>query len=215
MHNDLTFFTNEPERNLYDRFNKILKSNTKYYDLLVGYFRTSGFYLMYPAMENIEKIRILVGINVDKRTVQIIGDAQCGQLLIAMSHKEVKDEFAEDIVLEMQNSEDSFQVEEGVKIFIDWLKSGKLEMRIYPEEPLHAKVYIMRKDLAKVPDQFGSVITGSSNFSKAGLVDNLEFNVELKDSRDVEFALEKFEELWEKSVDITDKYIEQSMKRPG
>ncbi|HZJ85046.1 MAG TPA: phospholipase D-like domain-containing protein, partial [Syntrophomonadaceae bacterium] len=208
LHNDLTFFTNEPERNLYDRFNKILKSNTKYYDLLVGYFRTSGFYLMYPAMENIEKIRILVGINVDKRTVQIIEDAQCGQLLFAMSHKEVKDEFAEDIVLEMQNSEDSFQVEEGIKTFIDWLKSGKLEMRIYPEEPLHAKVYIMRKDLAEVPDQFGSVITGSSNFSKAGLVDNLEFNVELKDSRDVEFALEKFEELWEKSVDITDKYIE-------
>ena len=27
--NDLTFFTNEPERNLYDRFNKILNKNTE------------------------------------------------------------------------------------------------------------------------------------------------------------------------------------------
>ena len=81
-------------------------------------------------------------------------------------------------------------------------------MRIYPDAPIHAKVYIMRKDMEKVPDQFGSVITGSSNFSKAGLVNNLEFNVELKDSRDVQFALEKFEELWEMSIDITDEYIE-------
>ena len=65
----------------------------------------------------------------------------------------------------------------------------------------------------KVPDQFGSVITGSSNFSQAGLVNNLEFNVELKDSRDVEFALEKFEELWEKSIDITKEYIDTIHRR--
>ena len=43
-HNDLTFFTNEPERDLYARFNKILRSNTQFFDVLVGYFRTSGFY---------------------------------------------------------------------------------------------------------------------------------------------------------------------------
>ncbi len=53
-------------------------------------------------------------------------------------------------------------------------------MRMYTEAPIHAKVYIMRKDPVKVPDMFGSVITGSSNFSEAGLVNNLEFNVELK-----------------------------------
>ncbi len=208
VHNDLTFFTNEPERNLYDRFNKILKSNTKFYDMLVGYFRTSGFYLMYPAMDDVEKIRILVGLNVDRKTVQIIQKAEYEQMSFEMSHKEVKDEFSEDVVEEMQNSEDSYRVEQGVKTFIKWLGSGKLEMRIYPEAPIHAKVYIMRKDMEKVPDQFGAVITGSSNFSKAGLVNNLEFNVELKDSRDVEFALERFESLWEMSVDITDEYVE-------
>lgn len=207
-HNDLTFFTNEPERNLYDRFNKILKSNTQFYDILVGYFRTSGFYLMYPAMDDVEKIRVLVGLNVDRKTVQIIQKAEYEQMSFEMSHKEVKDEFSEDVTEEMQNSEDSYRVEQGVKTFIKWLQSGKLEMRIYPEAPIHAKVYIMRKDMEKVPDQYGAVITGSSNFSKAGLVNNLEFNVELKDSRDVEFSLERFENLWEMSIDITDEYVE-------
>ena len=62
--------------------------------------------------------------------------------------------------------------------------------------------------MSKTPDTYGSVITGSSNFSEAGLLNNLEFNVELKDSRDVDFALEKFEELWVKGVAITDDYIE-------
>ena len=208
FHNDLTFFTNEPERNLYDRFNKILKSNTKYYDMLVGYFRTSGFYLMYPAMENVEKIRILVGLNVGGKTVEIIQRAENEQMSFEMSHKEVKDEFSDDIRDEMESSQDTYDVEKGIKTFIAWLQSGKMEMRIYPDTPIHAKVYIMRKDMEKVPDQYGGVITGSSNFSKAGLVNNLEFNVELKDSRDVDFALEKFEEIWALSVDISDKYIE-------
>ena len=59
-HNDLTFFTNEPDRNLYERFSKILQSNTQFFDILVGYFRTSGFFRMYSAMEQVEKIRVLV-----------------------------------------------------------------------------------------------------------------------------------------------------------
>ena len=75
-HNDLTFFTNEPERNLYERFNKILNSNIQFFDILVGYFRTSGFYMLYPAMKNIEKIRILVGLSVDWKTIEIIKQAK-------------------------------------------------------------------------------------------------------------------------------------------
>lgn len=208
IHNDLTFFTNEPERNLYDRFRKILRSNTQFFDILVGYFRTSGFYLMYPAMEDIEKIRVLVGLNVDKKTVQIIQKSKDYEMSFKMSHKEVKEEYKQDIEEEMQNSEDNYGVEKGVRTFINWLRCGKLEMRVYPDAPIHAKVYIMRKNMEKVPDQFGSVITGSSNFSKAGLSNNLEFNVELKDSRDVQFALDRFEELWKKSVDISNEYIE-------
>ena len=54
--NDLTFFTNEPERNLYDRFNKILNKNTQFFDVLVGYFRASGFHLIQGALNNVEKL---------------------------------------------------------------------------------------------------------------------------------------------------------------
>lgn len=204
-HNDLTFFTNEPDRNLYERFSNILKSNTQYFDILVGYFRTSGFFRMYEAMENLDKIRILVGLNVDRRTVEIIKESDSESHL---SQKEAKELYSDSVEREFASSDDAMDIEKGVRTFIEWLKSGKLEIRIYTESPIHAKVYIMRKNMEIVPDMYGSVITGSSNFSEAGLKNNLEFNVELKDSRDVDFALKKFEELWAKGVDIKDSYID-------
>lgn len=164
-------------------------------------------------MQDVKKIRVLVGLNVDKATVEIINKSKLEQSFLELSHKEVKDTFSKEIIDELNNSEDSYLTETGIRTFIDWLKSGKLEMRIYPEAPIHAKVYIIRKDMEKVPDQYGSVITGSSNFSKSGLLNNLEFNVELKDSRDVDYALNKFEELWANSINISDEYIETINKK--
>ena len=213
QYNDLTFFTNEPDRDLYGRFSNILKSNTQFFDILVGYFRTSGFFKMYKAMESVEKIRVLVGLNVDKYTVRIIDKANQDVVFTAPTTNEAKEAFSESIEKEFAKSETTSDIEQGVHTFIEWLKTGKMEMRIYTEAPIHAKVYIMRKDMEKVPDTFGSVITGSSNFSEAGLQNNLEFNVELKDSRDVQFALDRFEELWKKGIPITDEYIDTVEKK--
>lgn len=213
VQNDLKFFTNEPERDLYSRFAAILKSNTQFFDVLVGYFRTSGFFKLYPALEDVERIRILVGLNVDRFTVHIIDRANEEIKYSSVASKEGRKIFEEEVEKEFEQASTTSEVEKGVRVFIDWLKSGKLEMRMYTEAPIHAKVYIMRKDPIKVPDMFGSVITGSSNFSEAGLVNNLEFNVELKDSADVQFALDKFEELWEKATDICDVYIETVEKK--
>lgn len=63
------------------------------------------------------------------------------------------------------------------------------------------------RDFKDSPD-FGRVITGSSNFSQLGLANNLEFNVELKNFADVQFALDKFEELWKESVEINQECID-------
>ena len=204
---DLKFFTNEPERDLYTRFTAILKSNTQFFDILVGYFRTSGFFRMWESMQDVEKIRILVGLNVDRFTIKLIDRMNDEIGYAAISAKNGHAIYSGEIEREFEQAEISETVEEGVRIFIDWLKSGKLVMRMYTQAPIHSKVYIMRKDPQKVFDTFGSVITGSSNFSEAGLRNNLEFNVELKDAPDVRFALDRFEALWEKSVDIRETYI--------
>lgn len=203
--NDLTFFTNEPERNLYDRFSKILNKNTQFFDVLVGYFRASGFYLLQDALKNVEKTRILIGIDTDKRIVSMYENAQQEIKEISLSSMEAIDEYKNKLQNEFEVSEDSEEVENGVNKFVELIKEGKLEIRIYTKQQIHAKLYIMR-DFKDGVD-FGRVITGSSNFSQNGLVNNLEFNVELKNSADVEFALEKFEELWKESVEISNECV--------
>ena len=204
--NDLTFFTNEPERNLHERFNKILNRNTQFFDVLVGYFRASGFYLMQNALDKVEKTRILIGINTDKQIVDMFESTQDEIKQLSLSNKESISKYKKELEKEFEKSDDTEEVENGVNKFVSLLKDGKLEIRIYTKQPIHAKIYIMR-DFKDSPD-LGRVITGSSNFSQAGLVNNLEFNVELKNSADVQFALEKFEELWKESVEINQECVD-------
>ncbi len=202
--NDFTFFTNEDGCKLEDRFRKIL-SNVKYFDILVGYFRTSGFYRLYKEFENIDKIRILVGLDVDRKTVEIINHVKDQQSLNFESHTNTKERVSERITKELYNSEDSYNVELGVKKFIEFIETGKLEIRAYPDSNIHAKVYISR--FHENDRDLGRVITGSSNFSESGLKAQYEFNVELKNKCDVRYALKKFEELWKDGVDINETYI--------
>lgn len=110
-HNDLKFFTNEPERDLYSRFATILKSNTQFFDILVGYFRASGFFKMYEALDSVEKIRILVGLNVDRFTVKIIDRATNEAQVAAISAADGKTIIGEEVEREFEETTSSAEVE--------------------------------------------------------------------------------------------------------
>src|SRR3990172_11989223 len=206
MNSDLTFITNEENRNLSERF-KVLIKDTRLFDVLVGYFYTSGFHAIYKSLENTEKIRILIGISTNKQAIELIQKAKSNhQSILPYSHAEVKEQFEQSVTEEVENSEDRPVVEGGILKFIEWLKSKKLEIRAYPTENIHAKLYIMT--FVEGDRDIGRVITGSSNFTQAGLIDNFEFNVELKTRADYEFALQKFNELWKDAVDVRERYID-------
>src|SRR3989338_9839182 len=211
MNTDLTFITNEKDKNLLERF-KVLIKDTKFFDVLVGYFYTSGFHALYKSLESTKKIRILIGISTNRKTFDLIQKSKTPtQYDLQFSHSEVKEEFSVQVASEMEDSEDASHVEEGVSKFLEWLRNGKLEIHAYPSQNIHAKLYIMT--FGEGDRDVGRVITGSSNFTQAGLVDNLEFNVELKRQADHDFAKTKFDELWENSVDVKDKYIETIQTR--
>ncbi|MGC8899810.1 MAG: phospholipase D-like domain-containing protein, partial [Candidatus Micrarchaeia archaeon] len=205
MNADLTFITNEDGKTLKDRF-QILIKDSKFFDCLVGYFYASGFYKLYPSLECTEKIRILIGIATNKQTYELIHGHTKSKQNITLSNAETKERCSELLVDEFENSEDNSQVEEGALRCIEWIKSQKLEIRAYPSQHIHAKLYIMT--FQEDDRDMGRVITGSSNFTEAGLMDNLEFNVELKNASDYEFAKIKFEELWKDAVDVTEKYVQ-------
>ena len=206
MSSDLTFITNEAGNTLLDRFNTLIKDTT-FFDCLVGYFYSSGFYALESALENTERIRILIGISTNKTTYDLIQAASYDEHpALLLSRKDLKSQYSGMVRGELDRSEDAFDVEKGILTFIEWLRSGKLEIRVYPSEKIHAKLYIMT--FKEGDRDRGRVITGSSNFSQSGLQDNLEFNVELKTRGDYEYALNTFNELWEHAVDVSEEYVE-------
>lgn len=206
MNTDLSFITNEENLNLKERFRVLIK-DTSFFDCLVGYFYSSGFYAIYPALENTEKIRILIGIGTNRQTFEMMqSGANPAQRSFDLSHAEAKQEIETLVETEMADSEDNRSIEDGVHKFIDWIRSKKLEIRAYPSQNIHAKLYIMT--FREGDRDVGRVITGSSNFTQSGLVDNLEFNVELKNRSDYEYARNKFEELWQNAVDVSEKYVQ-------
>jgi len=206
VNSDLTFITNEENRNLLERFGVLIK-DTRFFDVLVGYFYSSGFHALYKSLENTEKIRILVGISTSRQIYDLLSTARKEtQQAIQFSHAETKQEIGNLVEKELEDSEDKQKVEEGVAKFIEWIRNHKLEIRAYPSQNIHAKLYIMT--FVEGDRDVGRVITGSSNFTQAGLIDNLEFDVELKNRADYEFAKQKFEDLWKDSVDVSEKYIQ-------
>ena len=218
---DLTFFTNEEGHTLLSRFKSTLK-DTQFFDVLVGYFRASGFHRLYDALEPVDKIRILVGLSVDRDSYEMMQYHEQSSTMDFESHQRTKKFYRQNLKDEIENSaENDGNVEIGVRKFVEFLQTDcsnleadkanngngkKLEIRAYPTKNIHAKVYIGK---FKPEDRdYGFVITGSSNFSESGFVANREFNVELRSKRDVLFAEDQFNALWKESVNISEDFVD-------
>lgn len=206
---DLTFFTNDEEgTSLYERFRRTLKE-VEFFDVLVGYFRISGFHQLHEVLEEVDQIRILVGLNIGETTYGLLQDHRGDKTFDFESHAKARAAIRDHVVDELERAEEAEEVEEGLRTFVRFLEDGKMEIRAFPTANIHAKVYIGRYDS---DIHYGHVITGSSNFTESGLVGQREFNVELKDRADVEFALQKFEGLWEQGVEVTEDFV-QTLRR--
>jgi superfamily II DNA or RNA helicase len=197
------FFTNKEDNSLLKRFIGVFDNLTiNEFDALVGYFRSSGYFKLRPYLQNVPKIRILVGINVD----EIISKYHAQGVLFSKDAEKTRDEFLNDLQRDIQESPYERDVEEGILQFIQDIIDEKLEIRAHPTKRLHAKIYIFKPENWNTYN-VGEVITGSSNLTEAGLgaVDatkNYEFNVLLRDYNDVKFASDEFNELWAESISI-------------
>ena len=159
------FFTNENQNTLLEKIEGVFKyKKVHFFDVLVGYFRASGYFKIRKFIEQTPKIRFLVGINVDKLTVQ----ANQQGLLFNPDDEQSQEEFFSELKKNIQEAQYDKDVEDGMLQFIEDIVSGKIEMRIHPKQNIHAKVYIFREEVYH-PHGYGSVITGSSNLTDAGL----------------------------------------------
>ena len=95
---DLTFITNEDGQSLRNRFAVLLGRDTRCFDCLVSYFFISGFHRLYPTLENVEKVRILVGLQTDRTAYDLLQQAKEQGELSFQSHASSKEQVAKDIL---------------------------------------------------------------------------------------------------------------------
>jgi hypothetical protein len=98
---DLTFIMNEGDNSLSQRFEALLKS-TKSFDCLVGYFYLSGFHKIHHSLVGTEKIRILIGIETDRSTFNLIEKGNSENSIQNLSHAEARSCVPGSIVKELE-----------------------------------------------------------------------------------------------------------------
>ena len=197
------FFTNRGGNTLMKEFEGILSNNpqVKNLDAVVGFLRASGYFALRPFLDGINKVRILIGIDVDK----YIARAHQKGMLFMGAEEEVKEECLQLLKKDIEQSHYNKKVEDGMLQMLQDLIDGKLELRAHPSKRIHAKFYILYPDNFN-QHTFGAAITGSSNLSGNGLGigddKQYEFNVKLTQYEDVAFARHEFELLWDEAKNV-------------
>ena len=193
-------FTNRDGNTLMKEFEGVLQHNPQIrnLDAVVGFLRASGYFSLRPFLDSINKVRVLIGIDVDKYIAEA---ARQGKLFFG-AEDNVKQDCLRQIRKDIERSNYRKEIEDGMFQMVQDLLDGKLELRAHPSKKIHAKIYVL------YPDDFnqytqGMAITGSSNLSGNGLgiteERQYEFNVKMTQHEDVQFAKDEFEQLWEEA----------------
>lgn len=209
-------FTNQNGNTLMKEFEGVLQHNPQIrnLDAVVGFLRASGYFSLRPFLDSINKVRVLIGIDVDKYIAEA---ARQGKLFLG-AEDDVKQDYLRQIRKDIESSYYRKEIEDGMFRMVQDLLDGKLELRAHPSKKIHAKIYVL------YPDDFnqytqGMAITGSSNLSGNGLgiteERQYEFNVKMTQHEDVQFAKDEFEQLWEeaKGCEITADDLKTSIDR--
>lgn len=203
------FFNNTPDNSLFEKFKGIAHNMLDFhtFQAVVGYFRSSGYFKLREEFEQVKKIQILVGINIDN-----IFRKQSKLFFGQIDEQAVVDAYSHDFVEEVKNAGYDEQTERGILQFCQDIIDKRLEMRIHRSKNLHAKFYLLLPENHN-PNSDGWVIMGSSNLSDSGMgtvtSNRYELNVAMKDYDDVEYCKQEFEQLWEQAVSLNLEDIEQ------
>ncbi len=158
------------------------------FDIATGYFEIGSLLALDGEWQKLEKIRILMGDEVSRRTQQALleGVREIQSIL--------------DRSIEREKEKNDFLV--GVPAIVDAIRQGKIECRVYRQNKFHAKAYITHAKSAVVG---ASALVGSSNFTLPGLTANVELNVQLR--REVEQLQAWYERHWQEAESVTENIL--------
>ncbi len=154
------------------------------FDVATGYFEIGALLALDGRWQNLERIRILMGDEVSKRTQQAFVEA-LGRVAATLNES-----------IEREKEKNDFLV--GVPAIGAALERGKIQCRVYRERKFHAKAYITH---SKFDVMGATALVGSSNFTFPGLHENVELNVRLRS--EVETLQAWYEKYWNEAEEVT------------
>lgn len=164
----------------------------KTFDIATGFFEVGALLALDGKWQGLEKIRILMGAEITHRTRKALLDAVRSRAIEILDQGIEADKEANPFL-------------RGVPAILEALRSRQIECRIYDKDKFHAKAYITHAKLEVVGAQ---ALVGSSNFTKPGLTQNIELNVQIQSAREVAQLQEWFETHWDEAKEVTEAVIE-------
>lgn len=160
-----------------------------------AFFNVPGFNLIEPELDFVPRVRLLLGVEPTPESVR--PDRRPGdpdepeftrrQLAAALTQLDAGLARARDLLPFDQ------EADAAVRRLLGHLHSGRLEVRRYEKQFLHAKAFVFRV-------HGGGLIAGSSNLTYAGLRGNLELNLGHYEDPVVGRVEQWFDELWADAV---------------
>jgi len=155
-------------------------------DIATGYFEIGSLLALDGEWQKVDKIRILIGSETSRQTVDAIRKAT----------QELDGSFGS------ERNDDPFLT--GLESVVEAMRSGKIEIRVYRKKKFHAKAYITHGRLEVVGS---AALVGSSNFTKPGLSQNVELNVRFT-GLEVGALQDWFSSYWEEAETATAELLE-------
>lgn len=162
--------------------------------IATGYFDIRGFAQVADQVERLQRVRLLLGA--EPLVPPATPIFKPGQPRGEEYEREAISKALQAYSLGLESDRNllsfSREVDRSVERLLEFLRSGKLEVRRYERGFLHGKAYIFSTD--------EGAIAGSSNFTGAGLTSNLELNLGRYDPSPVSLVRTWFDDLWKESV---------------
>jgi superfamily II DNA or RNA helicase len=154
-------------------------------DVATAYFEIGSLLGLDGQWQKTDGLRVLMGDEVAART----------RALFERALSERVERL--DQSLEAEKEKDVFL--DGVPAIAEAIRSGKIQFRVYRKAKFHAKAYITH---ARSEVIGAAALVGSSNFTRPGLTQNVELNVQIT-GQPVSVLQEWYEEHWEEAEDVT------------
>lgn len=223
------FFMSKIYDNIGDgqKFKEILQSaiadeNIKRMDFCVGYFNLRGWDFIANEVNELEGDWIYEGEDNDNRVFRtvrlLIGMQRAPEEIIRMKYRKkfwidsdyvqkCRRKIAEDFRKQLLIGNSTAREEITLKILCEQLKNKKVCVKLYLQNPLHAKLYIAHAPKSNLKKVYAFM--GSSNLTYSGLTGQGELNAEMDDSGNAEFLAHWFDDRWNDkfSIDISEELI--------